>query len=171
MTPTDYVLIGIVAISAIVGLFRGLVREAIAVVTWVAALWFAWHFGPDLEPHLGGLLDSDTVRPWAARVIIFFVVLLLGTLVGWLAAHFVRLSLFHGVDRLFGFFFGVLRALVVIGALVILGHALQLDDARWWQDAKLKRVAEGTANGLRALVGEHPVERAQELLLSTGHGE
>ena len=62
MTPTDYVLIGIVAISAIVGLFRGLVREVIAVVTWVAALWLAWHYGPELEPQLGGLLEHFDIE-------------------------------------------------------------------------------------------------------------
>lgn len=170
MTTIDYVLIGIVAISAIVGLFRGLMREALSLVTWVAALWCAWHFGPDLEPHLGGLLESPAVRPWAARVIIFFVVLLLGMLVGWLVSQFVRVSLFQGVDRLFGVVFGLLRAFVVIGALVILGQALELDRDAWWKKAKLMPYAENTGDGLRAIVGDDPVARAQELLLSTGMG-
>lgn len=164
-------MIGIVTISAIVGLFRGLLREAIAVVTWVAALWFAWHFGPDLEPHLGGVLESSGARPWAARVIIFFVVLLIGTAAGWLAAHFVRLSLFQGMDKLFGFIFGVLRGVLVIGALVILGHALKLHEDSWWKEAKLKRYAEGTADTLRSIVGDRPLERAQEMLLSTEPGK
>lgn len=168
MTPTDYVLIGIVAISAIVGLFRGLVREAIALVTWVAALWLAWHFGPQLEPKLGGLLDSPAVRPWAARVIIFFVVLLTGTIVAWLVGHFTRLSLVMSVDRMFGFLFGVLRGMVVVAALVILGQTLEIDRDAWWQGAKLKGYAEGAASGLRAVVGDHPLERAADLLLSAG---
>jgi membrane protein required for colicin V production len=171
MTTIDYVLIGIVAISAIVGLFRGLMREALSLVTWLAALWFAWHLGPDLEPYLGGLLESPAVRPWAARVIIFFGVLLLGMLVGWLVSQFVRVSLFQGVDRLFGVVFGLLRAFVVIGALVILGQALELDRDSWWKKAKLMPFAENTGDGLRTIVGDDPIERAQELLLSTGSGE
>lgn len=170
MTPTDYVLIGIVTISAIVGLFRGLVREAIALVTWVAALWCAWHFGPDLEPRLGGLLDSPAVRPWAARVILFFVVLLAGTIIAWLVGYFTRLSLVMSVDRMFGFVFGVLRGVVVIGALAIICQTLELDRDAWWKDAKLRGFAESTAGVLRTVVGDHPLERAEDLLLSTGKG-
>ncbi|MGE0581216.1 MAG: CvpA family protein [Steroidobacteraceae bacterium] len=158
MTPTDYVLIGIVAVSAIVGLVRGLVREAIALVTWVAALWFAWQYGPELEPRLGGLLESPAVRPWAARAMIFFVVLLAGSLVAWLVGYFTRLSLVMSVDRLCGFVFGLLRGAVVVGALVILGQTLEIDRDAWWQGAKLRVYAEGTASGLRSIVGDHPLE-------------
>ncbi|MBV6424658.1 MAG: Colicin V production protein [Steroidobacteraceae bacterium] len=170
MTPTDYVLIGIVAVSAIVGLVRGLLREAIALVTWIAALWCAWHFGPGLEPKLGGLLESPSVRPWAARAIIFFAVLLAGTLVAWLAGYLARLSLVISVDRLFGFLFGLLRGIVVIGALVIVGQTLELDRDAWWKDAKLRGVAESTAGGLRAVVGDRPLERAEALLDSASGG-
>jgi membrane protein required for colicin V production len=168
MTPTDYVLIGIVAISAIVGLFRGLVREAIALATWVAALWLAWHYGPELEPRLGGLLEAPAVRPWAARAIVFFVVLLAGTVVAWLTGHFTRVSLVMSVDRMCGFLFGVLRGVVVVGALVVLGQTLEVDRDAWWQGARLRSLAESTAGGLRAIVGDHPLERAEDLLLSGG---
>lgn len=167
MTPTDYVLIGIVAVSAIVGLFRGLVREAIALGTWILALWFAWHYGPDLEPRLGGLLESPAVRPWAARAIIFFLVLLAGTLLAWLTGYFTRISLVMSVDRMCGFLFGLLRGVVVIGALVILGQTLELDRDAWWQGAKLRSAAESLASGLRTVVGDRPLERAESLLLST----
>ncbi|MGD9597580.1 MAG: CvpA family protein [Steroidobacteraceae bacterium] len=170
MTPTDYVLIGIVAVSAIVGLFRGLLREAISLATWIAALWCAWHFGPDLEPKFGGLLESPAVRPWAARVVIFFAVLIAGTLIAWLAGYLTRLSLVMSIDRLFGFLFGLLRGIVVVAALVILGQTLELDRDAWWTDAKLRGVAESTAGGLRAIVGDRPIERAEALIDSTVGG-
>ena len=39
MTPVDYTLIAIVVISAVIGAFRGLLREAISLITWIVALW------------------------------------------------------------------------------------------------------------------------------------
>src|SRR5580658_7706752 len=108
MNGTDYFVILAVLISAAVGTARGFLRESIALATWVIALFLAWHFGELLAPHLGGLLSSASVRPWAARVIIVVVVLVIGALLGAMLAHYVRLSIFSGIDRLLGFFFGLL---------------------------------------------------------------
>jgi hypothetical protein len=53
-------------------------------------------------------------------------VLLLGAGIGATASHFVRLSIFSGMDRLLGFFFGLLRGFVLLGVFVILGQLLRL---------------------------------------------
>src|SRR5579859_3151042 len=99
MNATDYLVIAAVVISAIVGAMRGFLREAVAVVTWLIALFVAWHFSDLIEPHLGGLLSGSYVKPWAARVIIVVLILLLGALIGAVLGHFVRLSIFSGLDR------------------------------------------------------------------------
>lgn len=166
MTPADYVLIAIVVVSAVIGLLRGLLREAIAVIAWIVALWCAWHYGPELEPYLGGVLDGSSARPWAARAIIFIGVLMIGALIGWVVNYFVQLSLFRGMDRLLGFMFGMLRGFVVLGLLVIIGQALRFDDGTWWRQSRLMPYAEGSANLIRGIVGDEPIARAQELLSS-----
>ena len=157
MNITDYLVIAAVVISAVVGTMRGFLREAIAVVTWVAALFIAWHFSELVEPHLGGLLGGSHVRPWAARVIIVVLVLLVGAGIGALLAHFVRLSIFSGMDRFLGFVFGATRGIVLLGVFVILGQLLRLEDERWWRQSILIPYGESIANGLRALVGEERV--------------
>jgi membrane protein required for colicin V production len=154
MNWADYLLIALVLISCIAGLMRGLLREVIALVTWVLAVWLAWAYAPLLEPHLGGALAGDAVRPWAARTLIFIVVVLLGTAIGVLVSHFVRLSLFTGVDRFFGGVFGLLRGWVIIGLFVILCHALRLDGQSWWRGSMLMPYGEHAANVLRGMVGE-----------------
>ncbi len=154
MNWTDYLIIAITLLSAVAGAWRGLLREAIALITWILATFIAWHFASDLEPSLGGALASAAVRPWAARTILFLVVLVIGTIVGSVIAHFVRLSLFSGMDRLLGFLFGLLRGVVVVGLLTILGHAVQLQGEAWWRHSTLAPYAEGAANVLRTLAGD-----------------
>ena len=159
MNAADYLILAGILISALVGGARGLLRESVALMTWVLALFLAWHFSYLLAPHLGGLLAHDNVRPWAARTIIVVVVLLVGTLVGVTLAHYVRLSIFSGMDRLFGFLFGILRGIVLLGVFVILGQLLQLQGEQWWRHAMLIPYGETIANGLRSIVGEariHP---------------
>jgi membrane protein required for colicin V production len=157
MNWADYFLIALVVLSCVAGLVRGLLREVIALVTWVLAVWLAWAYAPLLEPHLGGALAGAAVRPWAARALIFIVVVLLGTAIGVLVSHTVRLSLFTGVDRLFGGVFGLLRGWVIVGLFVILCHALRLDGQPWWRGSLLIPYGEHAANVLRGMVGERKI--------------
>jgi membrane protein required for colicin V production len=154
MATVDYLIIALVALSAVVGIARGFLREVIALVTWIAALLVAWHLGGRLEPHLGGLLSSPHVRPWAARAILLLAVLLAGAGLGALATHLVRLSLFSGTDRFLGFLFGLARGLVILGVLVLVCQTLRLDEERWWRTSRLLPYGEHAANLLRALVGD-----------------
>ncbi|HET7757498.1 MAG TPA: CvpA family protein [Steroidobacteraceae bacterium] len=163
MNITDYLIVAAILISAVVGAMRGFLREAIALITWLIALLIAWHFSDLIEPHLGGLLAGSAVKPWAARIIIVVLVLLLGALIGAAAAHFVRLSMFSGMDRLLGFAFGLLRGLVLLGVFVMLGQVLRLEGEHWWRNSVLVPYGESIANGLRAIVGAERVRRLSGL--------
>jgi membrane protein required for colicin V production len=154
MNATDYLVIAAFLISAVVGALRGFLREAVALATWLVALFIAWHFADLIEPHLGGLLSGSYVKPWAARIIIVLLILLLGAGIGALLDHFVRLSIFSGMDRFLGFIFGLLRGVVLLGVFVILGQLLRLEGEKWWTRSLLVPYGESVANGLRALVGE-----------------
>jgi membrane protein required for colicin V production len=157
MNWVDYLLIVLLVFSCAAGLMRGLLREIISLVTWVAGVWLAWTFSDWLEPNLGGALAGAAVRPWAARVLIFVAVLLIGTAIGAIVTHYVRLSLFSGVDRLLGLVFGLLRGAVVIGLLAILCHAVRLDGEGWYRRSVLVPYAEEAGNVLRAIVGERKI--------------
>ena len=159
MSASDYFIIVGFLISAVVGTLRGFLREAVALATWLIALFVAWHFSDLIEPHLGGLLAGSVVKIWAARVILVILILLLGAGIGALLGHFVRLSIFSGMDRFLGFVFGALRGILLLGVFVILGQLLRLDGERWWRHSLLIPYGESIANGLRTLVGEERVRR------------
>ena len=161
MNWTDYLLIAVLVFSSVAGLMRGLLREVISVFTWVAAVWIAWTFSSSLEPYLGGALSDASVRPWAARTIIFVAVLLIGAALGALVSHFVRLSLFSGMDRLLGMLFGLLRGVVAVGLLAVLCHAVRLNDEAWYRGSTLVPYAEQAGNVLRGRVGERKIRASQ----------
>jgi membrane protein required for colicin V production len=153
LNTADYLIIATVALSGTVGLFRGLLREVIAVCTWIVAAFVAWHFAGILAPHLGGLLAQDGVRPWAARLILFLAVLLLGHAVGVIVAYFVRLSLFTGVDRFLGLLFGLARGVLIVGAAVIVCETVRLDSEPWWHQSMLVPYGQDAAALLWSLGG------------------
>jgi membrane protein required for colicin V production len=165
MIAVDYIILAIVIISAVMGLVRGLLREAIAVITWFLAIVLAWSFGPSLEPHLGGVLVGSPLRIWAARAIIFVGILLLGGAVAVIVSHYVRVSMFAGLDKFLGFVFGIIRGVVIIGAFTIAVQALRLDEDPAWKRSKLMPYATGVAEALRGIVGEK-LERLEKNLNS-----
>lgn len=157
MSGLDYVFIALVLFSCVAGIMRGLIREVIALVTWIAAVWLAWSYADALIPYLGGALAEPSVRTWAARTIIFLLVLLAGTAIGALVGYLVRTSVFSGLDRLLGALFGFLRGLIMISVIVMLCHALRLNGETWWRRSVLVPYVEHTANVLRAMVGERKI--------------
>ncbi|HEY2419292.1 MAG TPA: CvpA family protein [Steroidobacteraceae bacterium] len=163
MNWIDYLLIALIVFCCIAGLMRGLLREAISLVTWIVAVWIGWSYAGLVEPHLGGALANENVRTWVARALVFLAVLLVGNTLGLIITHFVRLSLFNRLDRAFGALFGLLRGLIMIGLFVILCHAVRLDGEQWWRESLLMPYAERAANVLRGMVGESKIHTGDSI--------
>jgi membrane protein required for colicin V production len=154
MVAIDYIIIAVVLISAIAGLVQGFLREVCNLLSWVIAIWLAWQIGPSLEPYMGGLLRTAPYGLWAGRGIVLIAVLVLGAIVTAIINHFVRLSMFSGLDRLLGFMLGVLRGVVILGVAVILAQTVKLDGEAWWKKSRLVSHFEPVANLLRSLAGD-----------------
>lgn len=154
MIAVDYIILAIILVSAIMGLVRGLLREAIAVITWFLAIVLAWSLASSLEPLLGGVLVGSPLRIWAARAIIFVGILLLGGAVSVIVAHYVRVSMFAPTDKMLGFVFGLIRGIVIVGAFTIAIQALRMDEDPRWKSSRLMPYAIGVADALRGIVGE-----------------
>ena len=154
MIAVDYIILAIIVLSAVMGLVRGLLRESIAVITWFLAIVFAWMFADNLEPLLGGVLVGSPLRIWAARVIIFVFVLLVGGAIATVLGHYVRVSMFAGMDKFLGFIFGIIRGVVIVGAFTIAIQALRMDEDPRWKNSRLMPYAIGVADALRGIVGE-----------------
>jgi membrane protein required for colicin V production len=163
MIAVDYIILAILVISAVMGLIRGLLRESIAVISWFLAFVLAWSFASSLEPHLGGVLVGSPLRIWAARALIFVGVLLLGGAVATVLGHYVRVSMFAGMDKFLGLVFGIVRGVVIVGAFTIAVQALRMDEDVSWQRSKLLPYAIGVADALRGIVGEN-LERLEKHL-------
>jgi membrane protein required for colicin V production len=155
MAFIDYVIVGILLFSAVFGIVRGFVREVCALLTWVLAVFFAFRYGQVIEPYLGGALEQQPYRTWAARVPVFILVLMVGTAVGALLAHFVRVSFFSGLDRMLGFLVGLARGFVVLGLAALLCQNVRLDGEAWWKQSRLLPYVEDLADLLRSVAGEN----------------
>ena len=154
MNEIDYAILAVVAASAVLGALRGFLREALGLATWIVAIWAAAAHSGLVSPYLGGALAEEPLRTWAARGIVLLAILAIGTFLSTVISELVRVSLFRGLDRLLGIAFGGLRAIIVIGLVVLLARQSALDGESWWRASRLMPYGEAAADVVQAVAGE-----------------
>lgn len=152
MSWIDVVIVVIATASCLFGIWRGFAKEAIALVTWLAAIWLAWQAAWVVEPRLGEWAAAPELRLWAARAIVFVAVLIVGGLISWLLRAVVRSTGLSSADRSLGGLFGLLRAALLVGLMTMGLQYFELDQESWWQSARLRPFSENMAAGIRYYV-------------------
>ncbi|MEJ2464833.1 MAG: CvpA family protein [Candidatus Thiodiazotropha sp.] len=137
MNWVDILIIGIIAVSAIISLIRGFVQEALSLASWIAAFSLAWLFFRQLAVQLEPWIEVASLRLGVAYGIILLVVLLLGALVNHVMKALVESTGLSGTDRLIGIFFGVARGAVVVSILMLLAGLTPFPGDSWWTESRL----------------------------------
>jgi len=137
LPAADIVILTLILLSAVIGLFRGLVREVVSLAIWASAIVGAMVFASPVAGYLTAIEASQQIRVVVAFVIVFFGVLIVGGLLQWSLARLIQSTGLGGTDRFLGFVFGALRGgLVVIAALIVARPFAETTD--WWQESLLR---------------------------------
>ena len=137
MNWVDFAILGVVALSAIISVIRGFVRETVSLVIWIAAFWAALHFGPDLAAAMSGMIETTSVRMVTAFVILFLAVFIVGSLLNHFLSKAVKRIGLGGVDRVLGVLFGIARGALVIALVLIVIGLTPLTDSAAWRESLL----------------------------------
>lgn len=140
MTPFDYSVLAVMAISLLAGVVRGVVSEILALLAWVAAFIAARMWAAPVGDLL--LVElSDPLNPYwrqlAGFVAVFVAVLILFTLLRWIAKLLLKAAGLRPLDRILGALFGVARGMLVVLALILLAGLTALPQQPWWRQAVL----------------------------------
>jgi len=145
----DVVIISLVALSAILSLFRGFVKEALALITWLVALWVAMAFYEELAAWLSQWIAVPSAQKVTAFGVLFVCVLLLGAIVNYLAGKLVDKTGLTGTDKMLGVVFGIARGAVIVAILVLLAGLTPVPQDPWWQDSQFLGYFEDLAMWMR----------------------
>jgi membrane protein required for colicin V production len=148
----DLAMLAVLALSVLVGLWRGLVYELMSLAGWVvayiASIALARHIGPYLpigEP--GSALNT------AAAVIVGFMgVLIVWGLLARLARFLIAATPLTVVDRILGAAFGLLRGLLILLVVVTVIGLTPTAKSPWWQASRGVQWLGVVVEGLRPLL-------------------
>jgi len=135
MTALDWVLLLIVGVSGLLGLLRGMIGVVMSLVAWLLAGLAAYLFGGDV----GNSLGTDGQPGWGEYLggyaLSFAVVWIAVALVGLLVRRMAHEAGLSGMDRLFGFGFGLVRGVFLACVLVLMLGLTSIPGKRAWRES------------------------------------
>lgn len=149
MTWVDHVVLAALGVSVVLGVWRGFVREVLALIGWVVAAVLAITFSAQLADIFPHGFATPLVRQLLAALLVFVFVLVVAGLCGLFLAKLLRAVGLGALDRALGGMFGFVRGALIVLVGVLLVGLTELPHQADWQQARLRGPLETAAIAVR----------------------
>lgn len=151
---TDIVIASVVILSGIFAFARGLVKEILAILSWVGAAFATFYGFQQASAYARKAIDTTYIADITAGAVLFVVTLLILSLVSHFISDRIRGGGLGFIDRSLGFVFGVARGgAVIIAAYLALNWAMPpKDQPEWVSQAKTMPLIKQSADYLMTMV-------------------
>ncbi len=134
----DYIIIVIITVSTVISLWRGFVREAMALTGWILAVWISLAYMHPMALFINPYLHlPPSITALIGFAILFIITLILSALITNLVVSLVDKTGLSGTDRAIGMIFGISRGVIIVGILVLLAGFTLVPQDDWWKQSIL----------------------------------
>jgi len=136
----DWLILIVILLSALLGVWRGVVSEVLALLAWVAAFFAARMWGGAATELLSAWLHNlhePALRQMVGFATVFVATLLLFAIVRFALSRLLRAVGLGLVDRFLGALFGLGRGVLLVLVGVLMGGLTDLPRQQWWHEASL----------------------------------
>ena len=152
MPYLDWVFLGLLVASTLLGVWRGLVYEVLSLAAWAASFYLAQWFAPMVAQLLPWSGLSDAVRYASGFVLAFVACIFAGSLLAFLMKKLISVVGLSPADRGLGALFGATRGLVVLLAITVVVGMTPMRMSTWWQEATGPALTAVILKGLQPLL-------------------
>lgn len=149
MSTFDYVLLTVLVASGVLGFVRGLIKELMSLVAYIAAFLAALWWGPEAATWLVGLVDNSLLRSAIAYGLVFIFSLLTIGLINMALSAMIEHTGLSSADHGLGMMFGLARGVVLVLVFVIVAGYTQLPAEPWWQASSFAKSAINAVIGIK----------------------
>ena len=158
MSWLDLLIIGVIALSALISLIRGFVKESISLLSWIAAGIVAFRYFSTMAALLEPYLADPTIRSMAAFAILFISTLIIGAIINFIMSQLVSKTGLSGTDKALGVVFGGARGVLIVTMIVLLASLTPMPEAQWWQDSAMVGFFQELAEWVKGIIPADAVE-------------
>ncbi len=165
----DWLILSVIVLSSLLGVWRGVVSEILALAAWIAAFIAAKMWGAGAAELMSAWLHN--LHEPALRHMLGFATVFVATLLLFAVARFALSNLLRAiglglVDRFLGALFGLGRGVLLVLAGVLLGGLTDMPRQQWWQETALIPPFETAALAMKPWL---PPMLAQRIHYHAGH--
>ncbi|MDD5176869.1 MAG: CvpA family protein [Sterolibacterium sp.] len=161
ITAFDCVVLAVIALSSLLGLWRGVVSEVLALLAWLVAFVAARMWGGQAAEALAVWMRDPVLRQVLGFVAVFVATLLLFGVLRFFLSRLLRVVGLGLVDRFLGMLFGIVRGLLVVLAGILLGGLTELPRQAWWREAILAPPLETAVLALKPWLPPQAAQRVR----------
>jgi membrane protein required for colicin V production len=136
MTVVDWILVGILGLSFLIGMWRGLVYEVLSVFVWVAAFILAQLFAPDVAAKLPMAGFAQPIRYAAAFVLVFVGSAFVAGVIARSLRKMVAVVGLRPIDRTLGAVFGLFRGFILLLAIAVVMNMTYVGAQADWKSSQ-----------------------------------
>ncbi|MEQ1837696.1 MAG: CvpA family protein [Candidatus Nitrotoga sp.] len=146
MTGFDYTVIAIVVMSMLLGMWRGIIYEVLALLGWLSAFLIARWLAADVAAMLPALITVADLRTAIAYVILFITTLFLSSSIAWFVSKAItKLGNLGWTVWVLGALFGIARGTILVLVLVLIAGLTSWPKDPIWREATLSRPLQNLA--------------------------
>ncbi len=159
MSWLDIIILGVIALSALISLIRGFVKESISLVTWIVAGVLAFRYFSPMAELLEPFVVSPTIRGIAGFAILFVSTLIIGAIVNFIMSQLVSKTGLSGTDKALGVVFGGARGVLIVTMVVLLASLTPMPEAQWWQESVMMGYFQQLAEWVKGIIPANAVDK------------
>ena len=177
----DIIVLVILLISAGIAFMRGAIREILTIAGVFGGLAASYFGAPMLKPHmrgwfgveegvvperLFGILPYDVLADVLSYGLIFIVVVTVLSFISHSLAEWARRVGLGAVDRSFGFLFGLVRGILLLGVLYLPVHLFVDQDTKdgWFDESRSHFYLEKVSSAMAAYLPEDAEEATEQAM-------
>lgn len=154
MNWLDWALLTVLLLSALLGLWRGLVYEVLSVAVWVGAFVLAQAYAAPVGAWLPLAGYSAPLQLAAGFAAVFLAAAFGGSLLAWLVKKLVESVGLRPVDRILGGVFGLARGLVILLGVAVVVSMTPLQAHERWRESVVAGRLSATLHTIKPLLPE-----------------
>ncbi|WP_434778971.1 CvpA family protein [Neisseria sp. Ec49-e6-T10] len=136
MTLFDFIAIGIIGLSTLIALMRGVVTELASLVGWVVSFTGAKLFTPQVSEIAMKDVQPETLKYVGTFVLLFVLLLVAQYFLRSLLTALIKSIGLDGINKLLGGVFGAARGVLIVTVLVLICSMTSLSQTPEWRTAQ-----------------------------------